>query len=204
MWFVQPLYVVSEFVTAAKVTAPYSFVDNTISDLSAATCTTVDYPHGPVPVCSPWHGLMNASFVVFGLLLLVGAVLLRRTLPSGVAATVSVVLWVVSGLSSIGTGLVPLDRDLALHSLLSLPVFLAQPVAIITLGVALRGRQRALALVVGVVSLVGTVAFLALTGSAEFGGLAERLALWPGYLWLPVAAWSLAADRSRIGLRHGV
>lgn len=35
LWLVQPLYLVAEFVTAAKVIAPYSLAGNTISDLGA-------------------------------------------------------------------------------------------------------------------------------------------------------------------------
>lgn len=197
MWLVQPIYVGTELVTAAKVTAPYSFADNTISDLGASSCTSIEYPFGPVPVCSPWHGLLNGSFVVFGLFLALGAVLIRRWLPPGATATISVVLWVIAGLSSIGTGLVPLDQDLGLHALVSEPVFVAQPLALITLGLALRRYRPALAwsaLTVGVISLAGVAAFFVRAGSADLGGLLERLALWPGYLWLPVFA--LAAMRS--------
>lgn len=190
MWAVQPLYVVAEVGTALTATAPYTLANNTISDLGATTCTSIGYPFGEVPVCSPWHLLLNSSFVVFGLLIAIGALLLRGWLPSGPAATTSVALWVLSGLSSIATGLVPLDQNLELHAVVSLPVFVAQPLALLATGVALRQRAglSPSALAVGAVSLLGTVVYLGRTGSAELGGLFERLALWPGYLWLPFLA----------------
>lgn len=197
---VQAIYPVIELAVAVKVTAPYSMVDNTISDLAATMCTSIDYPYGPVVVCSPWHPLMNSSFLVFGLLLALGGLLLRRWLGSGSLAAVSVVLWVVSGLSSIATGLVPLDQDLGLHALVSWPVFLAQPVAVLTTALALRRRHRSVALsgmAVGVVSLVAAAGFLATTADAQHGGLLERLALWPSYLWLPILAAAVFRDPAR-------
>jgi hypothetical membrane protein len=191
LWVVQPVYLVTEILTATAVTAPYSLLHNTISDLGATTCTVIDYPYGPLPVCSPWFRLMNGSLVVFGLLLAAGAVLLRRRLPGGAAATSAMVLWVVAGLSSIGTGLIPLDRDLGLHVAVSLPVFLAQPAALIASATALRSHHRVLgwsAFVAGAGTLVAAVAFFARADSPDLAGLFERLALWPGYLWAGAAA----------------
>ena len=195
-WGVQGLYVLAELAAAAGARAPYSLWNNTISDLGAVSCGVVDYPAGPVPVCSPWHPLMNAAFVVFGVLMAVGAVLLRPVLPTGRAATVSVALWVVAGLSSIGTGLAPEDVAPAWHVALSAPAFLAQPLALVLLGFALRGpRLRWPVLVAATVSIAGAVGFFAVSGGAEFGGLLERAALWPGYLWCTAFAVTVAAAR---------
>ncbi|WP_166435868.1 DUF998 domain-containing protein [Cellulomonas shaoxiangyii] len=190
-WLVQPLYVVAELLAAARSSAPYSLLDQTISDLGATTCTAIDYAHGPVEVCSPWYPVINASLVVFGLLLAVGAVLLRRFLPRRRSATASTVAWVVVGLSSVATGLVPLDRDLTLHSLVALPALLASPAALLLLAASLRRAVpwlSAATAAVGLASLVGAVAFLVTTGSPDLGGLWERLGFWPTYLWLPVVA----------------
>jgi hypothetical protein len=123
--------------------------------------------------------------------------LLRGRLPRGAAATTAVVLWVVTGLSSIATGLIPLDRDLDLHALVALPALVTQSLALLVTGYVLRHRRgpsRA-TLLVGAISLAGLVAFFARTGSAELGGLFERLAIWPGYLWLPVLAVVVLRER---------
>ncbi len=202
MWFVQPIYILVEVVTAAKTTAAYSFADNTISDLAAGSCGSIDYPFGAVAVCSPWHGLMNTSFIVFGLFLAIGGIVLGSRLPAGKSRTVSVLLWLISGLSSIMTGLVPLNVDLELHTLVSTPAFLAQPAALMATGWALRRHRPGLAwsaLATGVVSAAGAVAFLVRFDSADFGGLLERLALWPTYLWVPAMALTFL-PRPRIDL----
>jgi len=186
MLLVQPLYILAELLTAAAATAPYSLVDNTISDLGATTCTTVGYGVGPVAVCSPSHPLVNGAFIVFGLFMTVGAVLVRNCFPRARVSAAALVLWVASGLSSIGTGLTPLDQALELHVLVSLPVFLTQPLALLWSGLALRGRRglAGSALTLGAISLAAAVAFFAVPAGGEFSGLLERLALWPGYMWL--------------------
>lgn len=185
-WWLQPLLLVLELAAVAAVSVPYSLVGSTISDLGARTCTTVAYPSGPVAVCSPWHAAVNAGFVVGGLLLAVGALMARRLLPRRRLSTTAVVLWVVSGLSGAATGLVPLDVDAGLHLLVSTPVFLAQPVAMVLTGVALRPRHPLVGwagVVLGLVALLagGTVA---LWLEAPALGLLERAALWPTSLYL--------------------
>src|SRR5699024_2641550 len=120
-------YILAELLTVAAVTAPYSLLNNTISDLGATTCTTIDYTVGPVFVCSPWHLLVNDAFIVFGVLMVLGVYLVRGWFQPGSVVIAAVVLWIVAGLSSIGTGLAPLDQALAVHAVVSLPVVLAQP-----------------------------------------------------------------------------
>jgi hypothetical membrane protein len=72
---------------------------------------------------------MNGSFMAFGVLLAGGAVLLARPLGPWVAG-----LLTVSGLSSVATGLAPLDQDATLHGIAAAPLFVAQPIALIVLG----------------------------------------------------------------------
>lgn len=198
-WAVQPLYVAAELIAAAAATAPYSLLHHTISDLGAVSCTDVAYPYGAVAVCSPLHALANGAFIVFGVLIAVGAVLLRTHLGRGGWARTSVVAFVVAGLGSIGSGLTPLDQALELHVLVSTPTFLAQPVALLAAGIALRRRHRGLAvsgLLTGAVTLLASLTFFALSLSPDWGGLLERLALWPAYGWL--LAFALAALRRRL------
>lgn len=105
-------------------------------------------------------------------------------------------VWVVAGLTSVGTGLVRLDQDLELHTLVTLPILVTQPLALITVGLALRTRHLLAwsTSTAGIVSLAGSGAFLALE-SADLGGLFERMVLWPAVLWAPVVA--VAVMRAR-------
>src|SRR5699024_5528422 len=162
MLAIQPLYILAELLAAGAVTAPHSLLHNTISDLGATTCTTIDYTVGAVDVCSPWHLVINGAFIVFGALLAVGIYLVRDWFQPARMGTAAVVLWIVSGLSSIGTGLMPLEQALEIHALVSLPVIIAQPLALILSGVVLGKRCgiASCAFVAGAVSVVATIIFL--------------------------------------------
>ncbi|WP_018330628.1 DUF998 domain-containing protein [Actinomycetospora chiangmaiensis] len=170
----QPLYIVVELVIAATVPGPYSRVGDTISELGVAAV-------------SPGHAVMNGAFVLFGTTLAVGALLsdLGRT---------TTVLWVIAGLSSIATGLAPLNSAPVAHLVVSAPVFLAQPVALLLTGTTRRSRT---ATGLGVVSIVASLLFLGgLAPGAS--GLVERLALWPGYVVVGVLGVRTLASASAV------
>lgn len=186
MWGVRPLYFVAELAAAAWSTAAYSFTGNTVSDLGAAGCTTIERSGTPVPVCSPAHHLMNGSFIVFGLLMALGAVLLFGRFGRGPLAVVLTALLVLSGASSIATGLTPLDLNPGGHVLAATPLFLAQPVALVVLGLLLRDRRPRTAaglMVTGVVCAVAAGTFI---GVDQAIGITERIALWPVFVALAV------------------
>ena len=175
---VRPAYVATEVVVAAATTGGYGFARDTVSRLGEVGCSAA--------YCSPRHELMNASFVVFGVLLAAGATLLHRRLGPLVTA-----LLVVSGLSSVATGLAPQDQGATLHLLAAAPLFVAQPLALLLLGARVRreqpGTARALT-VTGAVTAAAAIGFVAL-GDIPVTGALERLALWPVLVALAWWAW---------------
>ncbi|KQY58851.1 hypothetical protein ASD11_04250 [Aeromicrobium sp. Root495] len=164
----RPLYIATEFIVAAGTEGGYSFLSDSVSRLGETGCSAA--------YCSPRHELMNGSFIVFGVLLVAGAVLLLRSLGLWVTG-----LLVISGLSSVATGLAPLDQDATLHAIAATPLFVAQPVALIILGLRSRkdGPRLAWVLVaLGVVTSAAAVSFVLSDGDSASGAF-ERLALWP-------------------------
>ena len=117
---------------------------------------------------------MNASFVVSGILTIVGATLLQPLWPAGRIATAGVTLWVLAGLGKIVVGLVP--ENATANQMLSIAVRHAAPsLAITDMAIALLG-------------LIGTVLSTAGQFSTPLylglgGGGTERLAGFPGNLW---------------------
>ncbi len=185
---VRPVYIATEYVVAAATTGGYSFLSDSVSRLGEVGCST--------GYCSPRHELMNGSFIVFGALLAVGAFLLARSL--GLWATG---LLLISGLSSVATGLAPLDQNATLHAIAATPLFVAQPVALIVLGARLRtGRPRLAKALVAVGVLTGTaaVAFV-LPGGGAASGVLERIALWPVFLALAGFGWAQLGVDTRSG-----
>ena len=186
-------YAVAQVVAAAAWARPYGLTNNYISDLGNTAYGMFHVPHGtPYYVCSPDHGVMNASFAIFGVLTIAGALLLRRIWPTGRLARWALVLWVLSGVGKIIVGLVPENTHIGLHLLGALNVPLGS-VAILLLSLAIRRTSRALSttgIVVAVVELAGSFLSTAgqYAGSSLYLGLgvggAERLASYPGSLWM--------------------
>ncbi len=180
----RPPYIAAEVVTAAATTGGYSFVADSVSRLGEVGCTA--------SYCSPRHEVMNGAFMVYGVALAVGALLLARQLGPWVTG-----LLVVSGLSSYATGLAPLDQDAALHALAATPLFVAQPLALLLLGRQVcreRPRPGNALLATGVLTAVAAVGFV-LSGDGRAAGALERAALWPVLLGLAAYAWDAGLRR---------
>jgi hypothetical membrane protein len=199
-WLVQPAYLVVELLVAAAASTAYSLRDDTISALGILTCAP-GHSGAAADVCSPGHVALNAAFVVFGLLRVVGAVLLRPRLGQGARTGAAVWLWVVSGLFAAAVGLVPVDQRPGWHAVVALPVFVLQPVAVLVTAEALRRSTvvpRGVAvsgLVLGGLMVAAAVTFALGLGDPTWVGGLERLALWPTYPWLGVVAWALLVAR---------
>lgn len=161
--------------------APYSPVHQTISDLAATRCTSIGYPSGPVEVCSPLHAALNASWLVAGLALVLAAIALRRIPVSAGRGRprLASALLVVMGVSTVLTGLVPLDVDLVLHSLVSLPAILVGPSAV-ALAIVTWARREWMpaALVLAVLGTGAGIAVVLTLNGFGILGLLERFAVW--------------------------
>jgi hypothetical membrane protein len=183
-WLAQPAYLVVEVVLALVAGVGYSLRDDTISALGTSC--------GPAEGgCSSAPLLMNVTFVVTGLLQALGAVPLVRV-PGRTSAVGW--LWVVAGLASVGVGLLPVDAHPIAHSLVAAPVFAVQPVALLLHARLLRdGPLRRAGLGLGVLALLGVVAFVMRLGADHWSGLAERAAIWPAKLWLPLVLLATAS-----------
>jgi hypothetical membrane protein len=194
----QPLVIVAQLVVATRFEAPYDLTRNTISDLGVVGCGTVQAAGGPVEACSPWHAGMNASFVVIGSLLALGALLGALTIvrrPALIRTAAAMAMLFVAGISSAAVGFVPLDVDGDLHALVATPLFVTQPIALLLLGAVALGRGRrglgGLLVVSGLVAAVGGVAFAVTLMTGDVGGLYERIALWPCQVGVATVGWSL-------------
>jgi hypothetical membrane protein len=202
-WSLLVLFFVGQGVAQAGVAAPYSLIDNNISDLGATTCGPIAIGDYRAEVCSPWHPVMNATFVVSGLLTAAGAVLARGAWPAGRRAAWGVVMLVVSGAGEVLAGVAPEDVNVPLHLAGSIVGILGLDLGVGLLGAAVWPLHRGLgggALLAVAVALFG---FFVAPAAGLPAGLAERLAGYPGVLWLIAVGVVLlravrAADRPRL------
>jgi hypothetical membrane protein len=178
-WLLTLQFFVVEAVVALRVPG-YSRLTDTISALGG--------------LASPAHRLMDASFVLQGLLILAGALLLRPALR-GRGARVAPVLLAVSAVGVVLVGIFPLDMYTRMHAAGAVLHLVGAGIGLLALAYALRPRSEALGttiVLLGLLSTAMTVFFL--VGVTELLGLGgtERgaayclpiaLALTAGYLW---------------------
>ena len=220
------LSVLQYFVAEAAVIGvwagaePYSRRTGYISDLGAVACGDLDGRD----VCSPAHLLMNASFVVqgFGMMigaLLLGSVLLRcaaRPVPATrgragfsagvVAAGAARVLTGTAGAGTVIVGLVPEDTGSGWHLAGALMYFAAGAFALLVLG-GLWVRRTPLGWIIlacGVVSLAALIAGGVTDMHVPEPGTLERLMGYPITVGVAAAGLVIAQRvRHERSLRKG-
>ena len=108
-----------QLIVGAAWSEPYSWAANNISDLGNVGCGAWDGRY----VCSPLHAWMNASFVLQGVLLVVGLVLTGPLWRGGFSGWAWRTLVLLAGAAWVVVGLAPADVNLGLHLLAALVVF---------------------------------------------------------------------------------
>lgn len=217
------LSVLQYFVAEAAVIGawagpqPYSRRTGFISDLGAVSCGVFDGRD----VCSPAHVLMNASFVVQGIGMMVGALLLGTALlctaarpgarfalaPASrvtwAAAIVARALTAAAGAGTVLVGLVPEDAGSVWHAVGAILYFAAGGLALVLLG-WLWLRQTPLSwpiLVCGAVSLGALIAGGVTGMDVPEPGSLERLMGYP--ITIGAAAVGLVVAQ-RVGRERSV
>jgi hypothetical membrane protein len=188
-------FFVSEAVAATGFVGAYSYRRNYISDLGALSCSAG---------CSPLHGLMNASFVLQGVLIFAGAFVVWPLFLRGALSQLALGLVAASGLGVALVGLAPEDAMPSWHYLGAAENLLFCNAGAALLGLALL-RERTAPRAVGLLSLafglIGLAGLGGLAGGYDFGlglGGVERVAAYPFPLWIAgMGAWLIGGGESR-------
>ena len=202
VWILAIQFFIAQFVVQSAWTTPFSLTKNYISDLGNTAC-------GPYPsdssmyVCSPWHAWMNASFILLGLTILFGAVLIRGDFLPGRMLAAGLSLIGLAGPGLIAVGLFPENMNIAAHKIGAGGQFISGNLGLVVLGVAMLQARHWSVLAVysiasGVVGLLATALFVSdLYLGVGIGGM-ERLAAYPLPLWLVVAGSYFVQNRHRL------
>jgi hypothetical membrane protein len=184
-------YFAVQFLVALRWPKPYSLSRDTISDLGNTSCGIWNGRY----VCSPLHDLMNGSFIVLGVTMLLGSLLMFRQYGKGRIAAAGFTAMGLSGLGVIIVGIFPENSVPALHGLGSVLPFTLGNAALTAMALSL-AMPPLLRLCV---SLSGVAALLALTVYASshylgFGeGGIERAVAYPQTICLAVIGCYLIA-----------
>jgi hypothetical membrane protein len=176
-WTLSIVFFIGQVIAQSASTRPYGLATNFISDLGNTVCGPFSDGGYHANVCSPLHGLMDGTFIVVGLLQIVGAITTRRAWPRRRLTTFGLILLAIAGSCLIVVGFTPENINLFLHGEAALLGLDCLNVAMILLGIGVVSASRGLgiaALAAGIVGIAGRVVF-----QYSLVGIAERIADYP-------------------------
>ena len=188
-------FFVLEALSTVGFAGRYSYRTNYISDLGAIHCGQV---------CSHWHALMNTSFVLQGICIAGGALLLPRRIAGNLSGLAARLFLLIAACGVLLVGLTPEDTNRRMHIHGALLNFVGSSLGLLLLGIAFLRlgsafkRVAGIALAAGAVSLIGDLFFVfpsPYLNAVVGAGLLERIAAYPLPLCLPWIGFLLLAMR---------
>ncbi len=197
LWALSVQYFLTQLAVAAAWTEPaYSWTRNVISDLGNTACG----PYADRVVCSPLHAEMNASFIMLGLTMALGSLLIYQQFTRTRSSLIGFSMMAAAGVGAVLVGVFPENTISLLHGLGAFLAIGVGNVALIVLGLGLRGVRpgfRAYTYATGVIATAAFVLFaLGIYLGLGQGGM-ERLAGYPQTLWLIALGCYMSGVRYR-------
>lgn len=173
---------ITQLIVALFWPTHYSLSSHTISDLGNTACGIYSDRY----VCSPLFSWMNASFMVLGITMIAGSLLLYQQFKKNPGSAIGFTFMGLGGFGTLLVGLFPENSVGWLHSLGAfLPFFLGN-LALIILGLSLYLKTgfRLFTMLCGIISL--TAFFLFISGNYFYLGIGgmERFTAHPQTIWL--------------------
>lgn len=182
VWILTVQYFINTFIVASAWPTAYSWRFNTISDLGSTICASID----DRAVCSPLHYLMNASFIILGIIMATGSLLIYQEFRESKLTFIGFSLMALAGFGAALVGLFPENTIPLLHLLGAAGPFLLGNVSLLILGIGLykiSPVMRVYTIASGAVSLIALYFFItAHYGQLGIGGT-ERLVAYPQSIW---------------------
>lgn len=185
VWVLSIEYFIVQIVAASAWKFPYSWRFNTISDLGNTICGN----QSGRQVCSPMHSLMNGAFVLLGLIMAIGSLLIYQEFREHRATLVGFSMMALGGLGTILVGLFPENTVAALHITGAALPFVFGNLSLVVLGVSLFKIAPVFKTYTIISGLVPLIALVLLLSRHYFGlgvGGMERLVSYPQVIWLVI------------------
>jgi hypothetical membrane protein len=190
-WIISLQYFITQIVVAAGWPWPYSWLNNTISDLGATACNP--------SVCSPYAAWMNASFIVLGCTMIAGSALIHQEFKKSRASALGFIFMGLAGFGTIMVGLFPVTTGGSLHTLGAALPFLIGNLGLVVLGLALDlpRNLKYYTLLSGLIALIALPLFYSHTYLGIGQGGMERIVAYPQTIWLIVFGLYMSENRFR-------
>jgi hypothetical membrane protein len=198
------LFFAAQFVVgAAWSDPPYSWSHNNVSDLGNVYCQPWEENGNSAQyVCSPLHALMNIAFVLEGLCVIAGVLMIRALWRRSWLSRIAQAFLIIAGLGLIAAGLAPADVNENAHVVLgALPIALFGNTGLILTGRGVSasavGKLRWVGPVLGLVGMIATALFLSHHDLGLGSGGMERLWGYNFLVWTFIIGCSLAFQSFR-------
>lgn len=202
-WLSSLQFFIIQLIVQLAWATPYSLRHNYISDLGNTACSDFS-TNSPLYICSPLHRVMNASFILLGLTLPLGAFLTRHFFPRGRGRNIGLTLVGSAGLGLILVGFAPENVTISVHATGAALQFMAGNVGMIVIGALFYQRHHTqlgrFSVIWGLVGLIGLVVFMVCRISNSSLGLGvggwERVVVYPLPVWAIVMGVIMLREKS--------
>lgn len=191
-WIASLQYFVVQFLTARAWTTQFNFFVNPISDLGNTVCGQYFDRY----VCSPLHVLMNLSFLLLGITMMIGSVLIYQEFKETNYSAVGFGFMALSAFGTMLIGLFPENTISAIHFAGALLPFLLGNLGMIILSQVLElpAWLRNFTLFLGLLGLAALPILAFHTRlDLSIGGI-ERIVAYPQTIWLIVFGVYISRD----------
>jgi hypothetical membrane protein len=196
IWILSVQYFIAQAAVAAAWSPAYSWSQNLISDLGNTACG----PYVDRFVCSPQHGLMNASFILLGVTMALGSLLIYTEFRHSWLSLVGFALMMFAGLGTILVGAFPENTISWMHGLGAFLALGVGNLSLIILAFAVtqaRGLFRLYTSVSGLASLIAFALFATGHYQGHGQGTIERIVSYPQTVWLILFGLYMTSTRIR-------
>jgi hypothetical membrane protein len=181
-WMMSVQYFLIQYIVSSKFKGGYNWSRNTISDLGNSVCGL----YNGRQVCSPLHEAMNASFIVLGITIMIGAVLIYEEFKENRYSAIGFLFMGLAGFGSIFVGLFPENDPGKYHELGALLPFVLGNISLLMLGIFLKEPKgfKFYTILSGLIGIVGLALYLGHTYIGLGQGGLERAVAYPQTIWL--------------------
>ena len=186
-WMALLLYFPIEILIISRTTKPYSIMDQAMSDLGVLSCGSNTYPLALYEICSPLAHEMNIIFILTGILIASGAVLVHHFWGSSKWTIAATVLLIIYGLGYTVSGIYPADVNFWAHTLPSMPSMILQIPAMFLIARSIRHKWPALARFTIICMVISTLSLIMIIIGFP-AGLMQRLLYFSVWFWMGITA----------------
>lgn len=186
-WIASIQYYVAQLIVASQwpTQSGYNWSKNTISDLGNTECGLYIASY----VCSPWHLLMNISFIILGITMICGAAAFKRQLKVNRLTSAGFTCMILAGIGTVLVGLFPENTIAPLHIIGAALPFVFGSIGSLLIGYGLTTLSRVMRIYTvlsGLTGLLALILFLLKVYGPLGIGSVERIVAYPQSIWMIV------------------